>query len=347
MFDNEVSVLIDGQRFRFWSTITIGRSIDNMDTVDLSGPFDPTDANQREVMRPLTYKPMTVLVNGVVLFTGIMASIVPRVTPDSIEFGVGGYSTPGELSQLPQPSVRMPGEFRRQNLHQIAETLASYYDIGIKTDVLPGPIFKKVKIEPTATVISFLIELAQQRNQVMSSTSDGKLLFWRAVTEGDPVAFLEQGLSPMRGIQPAVNPAEYYSEITGLKPVRPRSKSTVKFTVKNPFLANVYRPYTFDVPDAETGSLKEAVEAKLSRMYANAIAYTVEVATWRDARGDLWAPNKIVRILAPGAMIYRPHDFVIRSVTLDRTPDSETASLDVMMPGSFSSVKAGGLPWDE
>jgi prophage tail gpP-like protein len=82
-------------------------------------------------------------------------------------------------------------------------------------------------------------------------------------------------------------------------------------------------------------------------MFANAIAYNLQVATWRDASGNLWEPNTIVRVLAPGLMIYRPFDFVVRSVILDKDKEKETATLDVMVPGSFArTAEIGGLPWD-
>lgn len=339
--------MIKNDRFRYWSSISIALSIDNISTISLSGPFDPDDKKQRDTFRPLTYPPIGVFVNDETLFSGVMASVVPSLTPEKNEFTAEAYSNPGQLVEVMVPGSSLPTEFRKQNLHEIAKTLCGHFDIVVDARVPPGPIFKKVKIEPEQNILSFLVELAQQRNQVISSSSVGNMLFWEALPTTSPVAVLRQGESPLVSIGPAINPAQYYSEITGIMPVRPRSKISTKFTVQNPLLADIFRPYTFKVDDIETGSIESAVRAKLTRMYANAVGYTLEVATWRDAFDNLWAPNTTINLHAPGAMIYRPFDFVIRSVTLNKNANSETATLDVMMPGSFTAENIGGLPWDE
>lgn len=346
---SSVSINIDGTRFRFWSSVVIRKSIDGIDTVEFEGPFDPTDPNQREVFRPFTYKPVEVLVDDEPLFTGIMSRVVPRDTPEKTEFAVGAYATPGEMAELTVPGSEMPTQFRQQNLHEIAETICGYYDIGLVTPVEPGPRFKKVKLEPDQFVLGFLVDLARQRNQVISNTSTGELLFRRAISGGPNVAYLEQGAPPLRGVTPSFNPAEYYSEITGLMSVRPRSKSSVKFTVKNPYLTNVFRPHIYRIPDTEKGGVEQAVRSKLTRMYANAIAYTLEVSSWTDRdTGTMWEPNTVVRVLCPNAMIYEPYDFVVRSVEFRLDSKSETASLDVMVPGSFTeSGEVARFPWDE
>jgi prophage tail gpP-like protein len=119
-----------------------------------------------------------------------------------------------------------------------------------------------------------------------------------------------------------------------------------QFTVKNSRLSGVVRPLTFSVKDAEGGDVKAAVEAKMGRMFGNAAAYSVEVAGWRDSSGALWAPNTTVTILAPGAMIYKEFEFIVRSVTLQAAAESRTAVLDLVIPGAFSGKVPEVLPWD-
>jgi prophage tail gpP-like protein len=82
-------------------------------------------------------------------------------------------------------------------------------------------------------------------------------------------------------------------------------------------------------------------------MFGNMVAYSVKVATWRDPSGNLWEPNTIVSLDAPDAMVYRPYDFVIRGVEFERDSRKEHATLDLVMPGSFSGEIPEALPWDE
>ena len=67
--ENEVAVLIDGQRFRFWENIRITRSIDAMDILEFTAPFEPDQKEFRETFRPFSYRPIVVTVGGGVLFT--------------------------------------------------------------------------------------------------------------------------------------------------------------------------------------------------------------------------------------------------------------------------------------
>ena len=52
---DEVAVLIDGKRFRFWEGISVSRSMDQMDTVELAAPFDADAPGFRETFTPFSY----------------------------------------------------------------------------------------------------------------------------------------------------------------------------------------------------------------------------------------------------------------------------------------------------
>jgi hypothetical protein len=45
-------------------------------------------------------------------------------------------------------------------------------------------------------------------------------------------------------------------------------------------------------------------------------------------------------------MIYSSYEFVVRSVRFDSETDSETAELDLVLPGSFSGEIPESMPWD-
>lgn len=103
---------------------------------------------------------------------------------------------------------------------------------------------------------------------------------------------------------------------------------------------------TFSAPDVEGGDITDAVRAKTGRMFGNMAAYAVQVDTWRDPQGELWTPNTTVILEAPGAMVYAPYEFVLRSVAFDRSGSKESAELDLVLPGSFSGQTPEAMPWD-
>lgn len=343
---SEVAVLIDGERFRFWDRLRVTRAIDVIDSVELGAPFQVNLPAFREAFRPFSYKPVQITVGGAPLFTGTMVAVNPTVDAQSSTIAASAYATAGVLQDSTPPASAYPIEFRDVSLRDIATTMAAPFGVSVVFDAEPGAVFSKVECKPGKKVLTFLTDLAKQRNLVASSTPDGSLLFSQSIAAGQPVAQLEEGQSPVISVAPFFTPQEYYSHITGLQPVVVGLAGS-QFTTKNPRLQGVTRPFTYTVQDTDGGDLRQAVEAKTARMFGNMAAYSVKVATWRDPAGNLWAPNTTVNLVAPRAMIYNNYEFLIRSVEFDRDAVSEIATLNLVIPGSFSGQLPEVLPWEE
>lgn len=125
------------------------------------------------------------------------------------------------------------------------------------------------------------------------------------------------------------------------KPAKKYSKFSVEADE-----AEVFRPLIFKITDVDGGDAETATKAKLARMLGNMATYTVALDTWRDANGKIWAPNTRIQIEAPDAMIYGPYIFEVKSVQLNRTDSSETATLTLALPGSFSGEPPEVYPWE-
>lgn len=123
------------------------------------------------------------------------------------------------------------------------------------------------------------------------------------------------------------------------------AKKYNKFTLENEE-AEVFRPFVYKLQDTEGGDEAEANKAKLSRMLGNMAKYTIEVCTWRDANGQLWAPNTRIMLEAPDAMIYGPYTFEVKKVRFNQSDKSETATLELALPGSFSGEPPEVYPWE-
>ena len=341
---DEVAIIIGGQRFRFWSSVRITTGVDAIDEVNLQAPFDADAPGFKESFRPFSYQGMSVTVGGEALFTGTVVTIDPSVASTKT-ISASGYALPGVLNDCTPPASAYPLEFNNIGLKDIAERLAAPFGVPVTFEADQGAIFERVACEPGKRILAFLSELAQQRNLVISSSAQGELLFRQSAPTGAPVAVLNQGSAPLLSCIPLFSPQEYYSHITGLEPVVVGLGGS-QYTVANPLLRGVLRPLTFTSPDAQDAGIKAAVEAKAGRMFGNMASYTVEVATWRDPQGKMWAPNTTLMLTAPDAMIYAAYEFIIRSVTFHRDSASATAILDLVMPGSFSGKIPEVLPWD-
>lgn len=343
--EDEVAILIDGVRFRRWSTIRIIRSLDAMDIVEFGAPFDEDLPGFREAFRPFSYKDLAVTVGGSPLFTGTMVAVSPVLDTDRRSVSVSGYSKPGVLNDCTAPASAYPLEFDDLGLRDIALKLSESFGIAVKLEGDQGAVFERVALTPAKKILAFLIELAKQRNLIVSSTPGGALLFNKSTAVGSPVATLAQGASPVTDVSPFFSPQDYYSHITGLEPVITGLQGS-QFTVKNARLQGVVRPITFTVQDTQDADVKTAVEAKAARMFGAAVTYIVGLDTWRDPSGKLWVPNTTVNLTAPGAMIYEEFEFIIKSVEFSRAGSAETAALTLVLPGAFSGKIPEILPWD-
>lgn len=342
---DEVAVTIDGNRFRFWQSVRITRSIDAMDTVEFSAPFEPDAPGFKEAFRPFSYKSTTVLVNGEPLFTGTMVSVTPDLGNSQGTLSISGYSLPGVLNDCTFPASAYPIEYIDTTLKEIANIAAGTFGLSVEFDADAGPTFDFVAAEPSQKVLAFLSTLAKQRNFIITSTPAGSLRFLRSVNVGRPVGVLSQGISPVLSISPAFNPQNYYSHVTGLVPVIVGLDGT-QFTVKNPHKMDALRPLAFNTEDLPDAEVQAAVNAKIGRMFGDAASYSVNVATWRDPAGNLWEPNTTVKLIAPRVMIYSEYEFLIRSVVFNRDRASETATLSLVLPGAYSGEIPEALPWD-
>lgn len=346
---NEVAIIVNGQRFRFWESVRITRAIDMIDTVEFSAPFEPDAPGWRDTFRPFSFQEVQVLVGGQTFFTGTMVGVMPTVAADRSTIRVSCYARPGVLNDCtppPPPNDADSLQFDGQTLRQIAATICRPFGISVVFEADPGAAFEEVACEPGTKALAFLTDLAQKRGLIIGTNPDGALVFRRdSGGAAAAVARLRQGASPVLAVTPSFSPQEYYSHITGISPVVVGTEGS-QFTVSNPRLTGVVRPLTFRADDSEDADAKLAVDAKTGRMFANMVSYSVTVNTWRDEAGNLWQPNTIVKLTAPRAMVYSEFEFMIRNVEFSRESDGETAVLNLVLPGSFSGKVPGRLPWE-
>lgn len=342
---DEVVVRIDGQKWKYWEQVELTLSLDSFDQCLFTSVFEPDDPTFRATFKPFSYKSLTVEVDNARLFTGTLVGVDPKTDASSKTVECTGYATPAILSDCNAPVSAFPLEFNGLTLEQIAAQLCGAFDLTATFDVPSGGAFRRVKLEREDKVFDFLIGLAKQRNLIMSNTGDGQLRFFRSVDTGVPVVTLREGQQPLQSVTASFSSQDYYSEITGFAKTKAGRRGS-RYTVTNPRLTNVTRPMNYTAEDAEAAALPAAVTARLARMFGNMVAYSCELPTWRDPSGNLFAPNTLCVLEAPGAMMYKQTTMLIRDVVLRQSKASTSATLGLVLPGAFSGQLPTGLPWD-
>jgi prophage tail gpP-like protein len=355
--DEFVNVQIDKKYFANWVEVEIVDAIDNYTQVRMVAPFEPDKREFRDLFRPFTYQEIEVDSQLTTLFKGFIVDPAAKFDFKERTVEAHGYAKPAVSADSDMPVALLTDsakkgksiarEFTKLGIYDIAKACLAPFGIGVRLEAPEGKPFDKVRIEPDKKIQEFLVELAKQRNLVLSNTVEGELLIWQSVDPGAPVCRFIEGKAPLTTVEPSFSPREYYSEITGFA-ARKRGKAPAKWTEQNPFLPAPLRANTFKLEDTERADAPEATRAKLGRMFANMASYTIpDLPTWRDPNGQRWRKNTTVTVLAPSAMIYQETEFLIRNVKLKATKEGRTATLELALPGAFNGKVPERLPWSE
>ncbi len=346
MTERVAVTLESGERFGHWTEAELVRGLDGYTALSLTGPFDHERDEVRRAFQPLAFPKVTVTVNDELVLTGYVKDVAPNEEAGMSSVWVTVYSIAHELTEITAAPLILPLEFNGLDLRQISDRLVTT-SIGEQSlfEGPPGAVFARVRAEPDATIHSFLVDLAIQRAFVLTDAPSGALVFRAEARPGAPVARL-QG-QPLVRVSATFNPSSWYSSVTG-RASRKAGKSGARYTEFNPlYRANHPRHFTMRVGDTTPADVPDTAHAAIGRMVASVVSYTVDdLPSWRDPAGKLWAPNTTVTLLAPGAMIYRETELLVRSVKLRQTPEAETASLELVLPGTFGGELPKGLPWD-
>ena len=245
-----LALLIDGQRFRFWSSASISLSLDSFSIVEFRAPFDPDSVSQRATFRPFMFQLVEVMLGDQIIFRGHVVNISPSVDASSRTVLVTCYAAPGVLNDCTAPASLFPLEFKQADLRVIADRMIMPFGLQTRFDTDPGATFRIVRCDPQQRVYDFLISLAKQRNIVIGNTPAGELLFSRVVQgSAQPAAVLREGGSPVLSVSSAFNAQEYYSHITGIAPIA-LARIGSQYTARNPRLQTTIRPLIFNAKDS-------------------------------------------------------------------------------------------------
>ena len=289
--EDEVTVVINGNRFSFFQDFALTQNIDTFDGFTFSAPFDPTNVIYRESFRPFSYKDIQVFYGSEIWFSGILLAPQSQSSPQSKAVSLTGYPKCGVINDVMLPISKYPIEFNNQTLQQIATRLISDFSVSATFQGSPGNPFKKTALEPDKNILAFLIELADQRGLLISNTPEGNLLFWQANT-GAVSATFKEGETPLISCTPTFNQQDFYSHVTGIMPAK-SGVASQKYTVINTYLVQkrVIRPYNYIVSDAEAQDLQNSVKHKASRMFASACSYQITVQGHRNRLRQLYKKN--------------------------------------------------------
>ena len=344
---DELELRVDGKRFRDFVGLDLVETLDAAATLHFSAP-QSVRAEFREAFEPLAFRDCALLIGGAHVFTGTLLNPDPGTNAaEGPMISAGAYSRCGVLGDCTMPASAYPLQYKGVSLAVIAQDLCLPFSISVEVQGDIGEPFRRVRLKSTQKPFDLLKKLAHERKVLLSSTATGGLLLRQPPAVGPAVARLVDGVSPLESIKLSTAPQKVFSHMTVLRKKARRVTSSA-YTIQNPALieAGVLRPGMFRSEDTNSPSeLPAAAEAFAGRMQGDAAKWSCKVATWRDANGDRWAPGATVNVQSDPAFLPNPTDLIIRAARFHRTADDRSATLELVLPGSFSGELTDKFPW--
>ena len=331
---DDLTIVVEGKEL----VLESGRVLRNMDEgadgFSASLPFDPTDEELAELLKPYGYKSTAVYLGGDIAINGILYIIENEFTNSGIRKVIEGATITANIvdSNLPPPYEQTKVTFEDR-----AKIMLEPFGIAVKID--PSAVsnliepFDRVTAEPTDKIFDHLASLAKQRAALLTCTPEGELLATVAA-KGKPVASIEEGKPPQ---------LEYRIRFDGrarFNKYRVLGQTPKKVSISADAIDLVVPDGRLTVSkggnEATQGNIQAAADWQRSKAIANTLTIPVPVYSWYDPKGNLWEPNTLVSITAPSMNVPDGFDFLIRSVEYEWSSSGTPAVLNVVPPTAFT-----------
>ena len=176
-YTNAVSVAVNGMVLPRWSNVSIDR-----DLTEIAGSFV---LSLRDDVRSLASWPYgtpgmigpmilgqqaTISVYGRPVLVGWVETVEPIMSEDEASLTISGRDLTGDLVDC-TAAPEGPVEFRKLRLEEFAERLCKPFGVAVKCDVDTSPVFDKMSLAVSETVLSAIEKYARERGVLV--TSDG------------------------------------------------------------------------------------------------------------------------------------------------------------------------------
>lgn len=292
-----------------------------------------TQPDLYEAISPYRFTPATIYIEDELALTGKLTKTTPIKNESGIVYNLAGWSN---TFNFIDSALAPPYTYPDQNLHQIAEAVAKQTGTPVNFTAEPGGQFKGA----TATVgqkgFDFLSPLAFLRNQVISCTPEGELVFQEANTSGQSVgSIIENDPSSLIAKQftaPAFDGRKRFKtfKVIGRTPAKPGEGLATDKNINQP------RHKIIRVNGQTAGSMNETAEWQKNVALIKALTLKIPVVGWVAPDKTIWKPNTLISIQSETMFMPDGFTFLIREVELILDSTSKTAMLSLIPPNVYT-----------
>lgn len=355
-------IVIDKKNCEYFTSGTITLKLDSIaSTFEFSTRFAAQDKEHQELFKPLQYKDVEIYNSSdSLIFTGTILNHRFRSNKGRELVIISGYSKCGILEDVTVPVSAYPLESTNSSLMDIAKRLCGLYginvviseqgksitDSSVKVKKLKTPktrvksdfeslkaksklVFGRTHASATESIKDYLSKLAGQKNIILSHNEKGEVLLFQPDLLQLPKYFFTKGNTLTMSMD--VNGQAMHSEINIIRqPSDENEGGSITDRVRNTLVAK-YRPTTKILTSGEDGETKDAGKNELAGELKS-ICATVELQGLFD---EIY-PGEIVNVHNHYLYCYAYNRFMVDSITMKFDEKSDTTTLNLVPPESFS-----------
>lgn len=333
---NDVLLRVNGQDFGGWKDIEITAGIERQ-ARDFNLSITSVWPGQKDLPRRVNPGDLCELwVGKDKLITGYIDATPVSYDSNQISVGITGRSKTADLVDC--SAIHKTGQWRGAKIERIATDLAAAYSIKVKTEIDTGKAISDHQIDTGETVFESIDRLLSLRQLLSTDNAEGDLVLINAGSGGKCGTALVFGEN-IKSVQAGLDFKNVYSTYIA-KGQRSGNDNDSGDTVAG-VSANVV-----DITAKRTRNLVISMSGqvtaldckqrvKYERVYrvAKALECVYTVQGWREENGNLWLPNKMVRVIDP--IVGLDTDLLIVEVAYRLSESGTTCALTVGPRGGY------------
>ncbi|MBU1248711.1 MAG: hypothetical protein KKB70_08435 [Proteobacteria bacterium] len=335
MPEHDVRLLVSGQRYGGWKSITIRRGMEQV-----AGTFELGITERwpgQDVPRPIRPGAACRLtIDGQTVITGYVDDVDVRYDSKSHSVTISGRDATGDLVDCSAPST----QFSDRGLAEVAKELCKPFGVGVVVSTDCGGSFQRLKNNEGDSVFETLEAAARVRAVLLLSDGQGNLVLSRV--SGERVSTSLVLGENIKSAGARFSHRDRFSEYTvkgqtigsdewdGEAAAHPEGKASDSAVSR-------HRPLTILAEEqSDQATAQERAEWERSVRFGRSRTVDVTVRGWTQA-GQLWTPNRLVHL--QDSFLGIDADMLISGVTLRLDGGGTLTDLALLPPEAFQRLE--------
>jgi prophage tail gpP-like protein len=345
MFSLKINDRFRNRKIDFFNEFTLELRHDSISSgFGFSFYFDPNNYEHKELACVTHFHEVQVLYNDELLVTGVITSQKFRHTPTKSLCVITGYTKTGVLEDCQIPPQLYPLQSNRLSLREITEKLLKPFKLDLVIDSSVSSAANKIidisTANETQTIKDYLVELAKQRDILVSHNEKGQLLFTSLKTDITPLIEFDntKGIQVGTSFELNYDGQGMHSHITTQKQASVDGGNAGEQTIRNPYvLSSYYRPKVTTQSSGDDNDTQSAAERELASELKG-LTLTIDTDRW-VIDGKIIRPNNIITIFDPELYIYKKTTWFIESIRYTGNETENIATINCVVPEVYNKKK--------